>query len=223
MKNGWMTLRILILLTSLVPCFVVANPWELPQVEQRKLLEQQIFPLLGEADRVVIYSLYPVKREELEVNPDRMELAVVFEVRDKKAELALTAADRQVITFARKAPTFEGYPILGKAVVEKPDEVRELLSDVRGSMLSSAENEGESDCHDPRHAILVVKGEQRLRFSVCFACGNSYLRGAPESATDAVKVFHHFKESFREVLEEKFVEQRVAHAPYANHPLKVAK
>lgn len=218
-----MILKFLMLLTALVPSLSEASPLDLPEQEQRKLLEQQLFPLLAEADRVVVYSLYPVKREELEVNPDRMELAVVFEVRDKKAELALTAADRQVITFARKAPTFEGYPILGKAVVEKPDEVRELLSGVRGSMLSSAENEGESDCHDPRHAILVVKGEQRLRFSVCFACGNSYLRGAPESATDAMMVFHHFKESFREVLEEKFVEQRVAHVPYAKHPLKVAK
>jgi hypothetical protein len=131
----------------------------------------------------------------------------------EKAAAELTPADRQVMAFARKAPTFEGYPILGKAVVKKADEVRELLASVRGSMLAWAESEGEADCHDPRHAILVVKGKQRLRFSVCFACGNSNLRGAPESAADGVKVFHHFKESFRDVLEEKFVEHGVSHAP----------
>lgn len=192
-------------------------------MEQRKLLEQQIFPLLAEADRVVIYSLYPVKRERLKADPDRTELRVAFQAFDEKAAAQLTAADRQVIAFARKAPTFEGYPILGKAVITKPDEVHELLSGVRGSMLSSAENEGEADCHDPRHAVLVVKGQQRLRFSICFACGNSYLRGAPEPATDGVKVFHHFKSSLREVLEAKFVERGVAHAPYAENPLKVAK
>lgn len=141
----------------------------------------------------------------------------------EKAAAELTPADRQVMAFARKAPTFEGYPILGKAVVKKADEVRELLASVRGSMLAWAESEGEADCHDPRHAILVVKGKQRLRFSVCFACGNSNLRGAPESAADGVKVFHHFKESFRDVLEEKFVEHGVSHAPYAKNPLKVEK
>jgi hypothetical protein len=38
-----------------------------------------------------------------------------------------------------------------------------------------------------------------------------------------VKVFHHFKESFRDVLEEKFVEQGVAHVPYAEKPLKAVE
>jgi hypothetical protein len=40
------------------------------------------------------------------------------------------------------------------------------------------------------------------------------------SGNGAVKVFHHFKESFRDVLEEKFVEQGVAHVPYAEKPLE---
>lgn len=215
--------RILTLLTFLLPCLVMANPRELPNAEQRKVLEQQIFPLLAEADRLVIYSLYPVKRDRLKVDADRTELRVAFQVIDEKAAAQLTAADREVMAFARTAPTIEGYPILGKAVLKKEDDIRELLASVRGAMLASAENEGEADCHDPRHAILVVKGERRLRFSICFACGNSYLRGAPATAAEGVKVFHHFKSPLRDVLEARFIEQGVAHYPYAKNPLKVAK
>ena len=36
-----------------------------------------------------------------------------------------------------------------------------------------------------------------------------------------MKVFHHFKEPFRDVIEGKFVEQGVAHVPYVEKPLKV--
>lgn len=223
MKQRMMIPRRLALLIAAVPCLLQASPLDLPVKEQRKLLEQKLFPLLAEADRVVIYSLYPVKRERLKADPDRLELVVAFQVQDEKAAAALTDADRQVMAFARKAPTFEGFPILGKAVMKQPDEIRGFLTSVCGAMLASAENEGEADCHDPRHAILVVKGEQRLRFSVCFACGNSYLRGAPESAADAVKVFHHFKSSLRDAFEAKFVEQGVPHAPYAKNPLKAPK
>ena len=40
------------------------------------------------------------------------------------------------------------------------------------------------------------------------------------SGKGAVKVFHHFKESFCDVLEGTFVEQGAAHVPYAEKPLK---
>ncbi len=76
------------------------------------------------------------------------------------------------------------------------------------------------DCHDPRHGILIVKGEKRLWFSICFSCGNSNLRGAPKPASDA---FNYFKAGFQDYLEGWLDAAGAARMPYKEHPVKPAK
>jgi hypothetical protein len=209
-----------IILTAFFPCLSNACPLDLPENEQKALMEKHLFPLLQEADRVVIYSLYPVPKENLKKEIDGGELVIAFDIHDEKDEALLDPADRAVAKLARTAETFQGYPVLGKADIKEVEDRLKVLKEIRTSMTPW---EDSLDCHDPRHGILIVKGEQKLRFSICFACSNSSLRGPPESAADAVMVFNHFRAGFKDYLEAWLDAAGAPRVPYKEHPVKPAK
>jgi hypothetical protein len=210
----------LILLMAILPSQLNANPLDLPEHEQQALMEKQLFPLLQEADQVVIYSLYPIQKKSLKKAVDTPELMTAFGLYDEKDVATLDPADRAAAEFARKAETFEGYPVLGKVDIKEAEDRLKILKEIRMSMLPWQDSE---DCHEPRHGILIVKGSQRLRFSICFSCSNSYLIGAPASAADAVKVFSHFRSGFRDHLEGWLDTVGAARMPFKLHPVKPAK
>lgn len=173
-------------------------------------MEKHLFPLLMEADRIEILAVYPLAKKYMEEQPDPYELNVVFGLRGDDALKKMTDADRKMAALARKAPVVEGYPVLGKVTVAEPDEINALLAEVRG-MAIARDDDGveEADCHDPRHAVRITKGDLTLHFSICFDCGNTYIRGLPEEAKPGAAGFQHFKDGLRDILEKRLAEKGV--------------
>jgi hypothetical protein len=215
-----MIIRCVVLLLVSGLAFAEESPLDLPREKQQALMETHLFPLLQEADQIVIYSLYPVPKKSLEKQIGSWELVTAFGVYDETQAAKLHPADKAVAAFARTAETFEGYPILGKVEIQKEEERRKFLGEVRAKMTPWEDSE---DCHDPRHGILIKKGATILRFTICFECGNSYLRGAPDSAEDAVMVFNHFGGDFDDYLEAWMDSAKLPRRPYSEHPVKHAK
>ncbi len=175
-------------------------------------MEKYIFPLLMEADRIEILAVYPVAKEYLEEQPDDMELNIVFGLHDNDARKKMTDANRKTVALARTAPVVEGYPVLGKVSVTEPGEIKTLLSQMRDLAIAWDDDDaGDSDCHDPRHAVRVTKGDRTLHFSICFDCGNTYIRGLPAGAKLGEDGFSHFKDELRDALEEHLTKEGVTY------------
>jgi hypothetical protein len=173
-------------------------------------MEKHLFPLLMEADRIEILAVYPVPKEYMNEQPDKYELSVVFGLYGDDVQKKMTDADRIMAGLARKAPVVEGYPELGKVTLTEPDEIKALLGEMRSMAIASDDDEvEESDCHDPRHALRITKGDRTLHFSICFDCGNTYMRGLPEEAKPGANGFHHFKDELRDILEKRLAEKGV--------------
>lgn len=185
--------------------------------QERVLVEEHLFPLLKDADRVVIYSLYPISKENLEKEPDAMELQIAFQSADKEAA-TLSKRQKEVAALARKAETVEGIPILGLVELKEAKEIGELLAAARAAMRTWEELSEEEDCHYPRHGLLVEKGGMKLFFSICFECGNTFLKGAPAEASKAVEAFHHFDHKFQESLDARLDARGVPRFPYGKNP-----
>jgi hypothetical protein len=215
-----MIIRCVVLLLAFGLAFAQESPLDLPKEKQQALMETHLFPLLEEADQIVIYSLYPVRKKDLGKEIGVLELSTAFGFYEEAQVARLNAADKDVATFARIAETFEGYPVLGKMEIGKKEDRPKFLAEVRAKMTPWEDSE---DCHDPRHGILIRKGTTILRFTICFECGNSSLRGAPDSAKDAVMVFNHFGGDFHKYLEAWMDSARLPRRPYSEHPVKPAK
>lgn len=202
------------------------GPLDLPEAGQRALVEKHLFPLLADADRVVIYSLYPIAKEYMEKDPDDYELVVALEMEDPGKVAKPDKTEMQVIRFARTAPLFEGYPVLGKVEIEKRQgagEMVALLGKVRGSMLTAEEEPTEEDCFDPRHGMLIESGKTQLKFVICFSCGSTAFTGYPEQAKKGAVAFDNFSDDFEKYLNDRFKAAGVIHAPYKDNPPKAEK
>ena len=191
--------------------------------EERAAMEKQLFPLLQEADELVLYSLYPVDKEFLEKEPDEDELGAAFGVGRVEGVVAPNEVDKKVAALARKAELFEGYPILGKEEIKDPTQRGKVLAAIRAAMETDQEDPGSEDCFEPRHGILVGKGGTSLRFTICFGCSDTCLNGAPESAQAGAKAFNHFKSDFAAFLNARFKAAGLVHPPYRDHPPKEGK
>jgi len=185
--------------------------------QERVLVEKHLFPLLKDADRVVIYSLYPFSKEDLEKEPDAMELRTAFQLAPGEAA-TLSERQKAVAELARKADTVEGIPILGQVELKKAKEIEDLLSATRSAMRTWEELPEEGDCHYPRHGLLVEKGGVKFFFSICLECGNTLLKGAPAEASKAVEAFHHFDRKFQENLNARLDAKGIPRFPYAKSP-----
>ena len=201
-------IRKIIRACPLVSCFAALS--HAGEIAGRAEMEKHLFPLLMEADRIEILAVYPVPKELIKEQPNEYELSVVFGLYGDDAQKKMTDADRKMAALARKAPEVEGYPVLGKVAVTEPEEIKALLGEMRG--MATAWDDGEpeeSECHDPRHALRVTKGDRTLHFSICFDCGNTYISGLPEEAKPGASGFHHFKDELRAVLEKRLTEKGV--------------
>lgn len=197
-------IRVYLIAVALTP---IAQAGEYPG---RAEMEKHLFPLLMEADRIEILALYPVAKKYMEEPPDRYELIVVFGLQGDDAHKKMTEADKKMAALARKSPVVEGFPVLGKLIVTEPDEVKALLGEMRGAAIASDDDEAaDEDCHDPRHALRVIKGDQTLHFSICFDCGNTYISGIPDDAKPGADGFFHFKDELRGVLEKRLTDKGV--------------
>lgn len=195
--------------------------------KQRQLMERDLFPLMQQADRVVIYSLYPIAKKHLEKEPDDLELAIAFGInRDKDgAKLELEKVEQEIAELARSAPLFNGFPVLSTVTVElKPaSEVAGLLETIQKSMLTAKEDLSEEDCFNPRHGLLLESGERRLMFTICFECGNTVLTCYPDAVKEGARAFGDFSEEFEKYLNGRFKAAGVTFAPYKDNPPKLAK
>jgi hypothetical protein len=215
------TLAFLLLLG--LPCAAQeANPAKAK--EERVVMEKELFPLLKEADEVVLYSLYPIGKESLAAEPDENERRVVFGLGKPEGPKEPSEVDKKVAALARQAEVFEGYPVLGKVEIKGAKEIQKVLSEIRAEMVTDEEDGGkQAECFDPRHGILVLKGDRRIVFKICFSCGNSYLSGVPDTAQAGAKAFNDFKKEFAVVLNARFKAAGLIYAPYKDHPPKDGK
>lgn len=188
---------------------------EVKKEGERALMEKHLFPLLMEADHVEILSVYPFPKTSMKDEPSSLELITAFQIRHEQADAKLNDTQKKVLALSREAPVVEGYPVLGKVTISKQEDVKSLLSIIRSNMMALDDEEtGEDDCHEPRHALRIIKGEQVIHFSICFDCGNTYLRGTPKSAAAGAEGFRHFKDELKEILEKYFESEGVIYAPY---------
>jgi len=198
---------------------------EMEAEEERALMEQKLFPLLQEADRIVVYSLYPIDKQYLGPEPGEIEFLVAFKLPGENAAADMSKADRAVAKLARSGKSLLGrYPILGKATVSNPAEIQAFLKELRDSMRTfNEQGDRTAGCFYPRHSVLLVKGDRRLRFSICFECGKSYVDGVPGDESDTVHGFRHFAEPFEKLLNLKLDAVKAVRAPYDQHPPAGAK
>lgn len=176
----------------------------------RAEMEKHFLPLLMDADKIEILAVYPLAKEYLAAQPDRMELSMVFGLTGEDASKKMTDADKKMAALARNLPVVEGHPVLGTVTIREPEDIKALLGTLRKMAIASDDDEVEDeDCHDPRHALRITKGNRTLHFSICFDCGNTFLRGVPQEAEKGAQGFHHFKDEFREILEKRLTAQGV--------------
>jgi hypothetical protein len=184
--------------------------------EERALVEKQLFPLLQEADEVVLYSLFPLPKEMLTGAKTVANNIIAFEGGDQNAELSET--EKQVADLVMKGDHFHGYPILGKVEITVPAERVKMLGDLRAAIRTKEESRSHGMCFTPRHGVLVRKGEQRLSFVICFECKRVLAEGLPEAAKEAEEVLKRFDESLKAILNSRFDATGVTRSPYKDHP-----
>jgi hypothetical protein len=196
-----------------LPVRAQEKPWWADREETKRAratMEKQLFPLLQEADEVVLYSLYPLHRENLR--------GWVLPAEDE------VSAEKRVLALALKAEDFEHYPILGKVEIKGEGEPAKLLDELRAAMLTTEESRMVGMCFEPRHGILVRKGEQRLRFVNCFHCKRTHLLGLPEEVEkSAGEVFMHFKGEFEANLNSRLDAAKVVRSPPREEPPAAGK
>jgi hypothetical protein len=68
-----------------------------------------------------------------------------------------------------KGETFHSNSVLGKVVITDPAEKEALVNSLFDSL-----SDGSTMCHEPRHGIRAVRGNQKMDLTVCFMCSNVY-------------------------------------------------
>jgi hypothetical protein len=76
------------------------------------------------------------------------------------------------------AKLFNGYLILGQALIDHASERRALVDSLRHGLTDSSRMV--ELCFDPRHGLRIRKGSQNLDVIICFQCHQIQLNGNSE-------------------------------------------
>lgn len=183
---------------------------------ERAAMEKQFFPLLQQADEMVIYSLFPLPKAMLTSAESVANNLIAYERDDRNAELS--DPEKQVVNLVMKGELLHGYPVLGKIEIKTPEDRVTVLGELRGAMRTREESRSVGMCFTPRHGVMVRKGEQRLSFVICFECKRVLVEGLPEAEREAGEVLKRFDEGLRAIFNSRFDAAGVTRSPYKDHP-----